>query len=108
VAEGTVLVFFIYRLSRFGDAFELRAIARKAGLALVASAPGAVAIAAVVWTGIAPHDTVAAAIGLVVAGLVGAGAYFVTATFLGMTEPATIWRALTNGFQARLRPGAGI
>jgi putative peptidoglycan lipid II flippase len=108
VAEGTVLVFFIYRLSRFGDAFELRGVARKAALALVASAPGTILIGAIVWTGVVPHDTVAAVAGLVVAGLVGAGAYFLSATLLGLSEPATIWRALTNGFQARLRPRTGI
>lgn len=107
IAEGTVLVLFVYRLSRFGDAFELRHIARLAALALVASAPGTLLIGAVVWAGLAPHETLPAIASLVVAGLLGAVAYLVSATLLGMREPLAVWRALTGGVGGRLRPRAG-
>lgn len=107
VAEGVVLVFFVYRLSRYGDAFELRQIARKAAIALVASAPGSLVVAAIVWMGLAPLETVPAAVGLIVAGLFGAGAYLATASAMGMDEPRAIWRALTAGLSGRLRPRAG-
>lgn len=107
VAEAAVLVLFVYRLSRFGDTFELREIAQKAALALVASAPGSLVVGAIVWTGLAPQDTVPAIVGLVVAGLFGGGAYLITATILGMQEPLAIWRALTAGLGSRLRPRAG-
>ena len=107
VAETTVLVFFIHRLSRFGDPFELVPIGRKAVVALVASAPGSLLVAAFAWTGHVPHDTIAAVAALVLAGLLGVGLYLVTATMLGMEEPASIRRSLSEALFGRLRPRAG-
>ena len=102
VAETTVLVFFIYRLSRFGDFFELRPLVRKALLALVASAPVAVVVATLAWTGHMPHDTGPAILALVAVGLLGTGGYVVIAIRLGMEEPRTILRSLSGPLIARI------
>jgi putative peptidoglycan lipid II flippase len=101
VAEVTVLVLFIHYLSRHGDSFELREIARKTVTAIVASAPGSVLVGAIVWFGLVPPGIGPAIAGLVLAAAVGGVAYLVTATALGLSEPLAIWRAMTGRFRPR-------
>ena len=52
IAETTVLLFFIVRLTRGGDAFPLKPLARTTGLALIAGAPVAIVVGALVWSGL--------------------------------------------------------
>ena len=106
-AETTVLIFFIYRLSRFGDAFPLSPLARKCARAMLSSAPGGLAIAVVVWTGHVPRETIPAVVALAIAGLAGVGCYVAVATTLGMEEPRTIWRSLSNTMLGKVHTRAG-
>jgi putative peptidoglycan lipid II flippase len=101
VAEVSVLLLFIHRLSRDGDRFELREIGRKTALALLASAPGSLLVAVVVWSGQVPPGAVPAIAGLIAAGLFGAGTYLLMARLMRLDEPLAVWRALTGRFRPR-------
>jgi putative peptidoglycan lipid II flippase len=104
VAESTVLLLFTYRLSRSRDPFALRPLARQLVLALQASAPIPLVLAAFTWSGHVPSDTLPAIVTLVGMGLLGAIGYLLIATKLGLEEPRAVARALTAPVLGRLRP----
>jgi peptidoglycan biosynthesis protein MviN/MurJ (putative lipid II flippase) len=90
ITSTIVLIYFTRRLSGSEEGFAPRALAETLGLAILASAPAAVAIGAFAWTGHLPHDTIPAFLTLVGVTIVGVAAYLLAARSLGLAEPGIL------------------
>ena len=90
ITSTIVLIYFTRRLSGSEEGFAPRALAGTLGLAILASAPAAVAIGAFAWTGHLPTETIPAFLTLVVVTIVGVAAYLLAARSLGLAEPGIL------------------
>jgi putative peptidoglycan lipid II flippase len=90
IAEIVVVVLFIERLGGSVDAFDLRPLARTCVLALVATAPAAVAVAIVTRIGVIPDDTAIAVASLVACGVLGVASYVLLASAMGVETARTL------------------
>jgi putative peptidoglycan lipid II flippase len=90
VTAVVVATFKARRLARFEESLQLRPLARKLVLAVVAALPGALVCGALAWTGIYPAGLVGGLAALAVFGLAGVASYVILATRLGLGEPRMI------------------
>lgn len=90
IATATVVVFFAHRFARIETAFRLRPLTRTLGLAVAASAPSAVVLGVLAWTGPVPQDTLTGLVALAIVGIIGMTTYLLIATRIGFSEPRTM------------------
>ena len=96
ISQGAVTFLFLVRLTGPEDNVKVRPVMRTLVLALLSSAPISIAIAALVWGGLVPANTLYAVLLLGVLGLLGAFGYLVTATRAGLEEPRAIALLVTR------------
>jgi putative peptidoglycan lipid II flippase len=101
LTAGIVAVYFARRFARSDPDFKLRPIVRSAWLASAASAPAAVLVAALAWSGTYPHGTLPGLLTLTVVGTVGLASYVVLASWFGLEEPRTVVRVVIGRLRRR-------
>lgn len=102
ITSTIVLFYFASRLTGSEEGFAPRVLAETLGLAILASAPAAVAIGAVAWTGHLPHETVPAFVSLVAVTIIGVVVYLLASRSLGLDEPGILVQIML-GRLGRLR-----
>ena len=105
LTAGMVAVYFARRLARSDPDFKLRPIVRSAFLASVASAPAAIIVAALAWSGTYPQGTLPGLLTLAVVGTLGLASYVALASWFGLEEPRTVARVVLGRLRRR-RSGA--
>ena len=105
ITSALVLVFFTWRMASSETAFTLRPVARTLGLAVLASTPVTVGVAAWCWSDLAPRGVLPAVLALIAIALLAAVGYLAVAALVGMDEPRTLVRlafgALSRGRSRR-------
>ena len=101
LTAGIVAVYFARRFARSDPDFKLRPIARSIWLASVASAPAAIVIGALAWSGTYPRGTLPGLVALAVVGTLGLSSYVALASWFGLEEPRTVARVVVGRLRRR-------
>jgi putative peptidoglycan lipid II flippase len=106
ITSVVVLALFASRLRKSEVTFNLPRISRTLLLAISASLPVAVPIAAVTWFGLVPSGTFVGLLALVAFGVVGIVGYLIVAVWLGLDE-ARAFHQLAVDWVTRRRSAPG-
>jgi putative peptidoglycan lipid II flippase len=100
-----VVAFKARRLAHWEETFKVAPLVRRVAVAGAAALPGALACAALAWTGYYPRGLGAELVTLAVCGVAALASYILLAARLGLAEPRTMVAAGLSRLPRRRRAG---